>query len=176
MEAPEHLLTFCLGDAWAVIGDDDFRRRDGKADSPAFSSMTHRVLHQVGEHLRQQRRVAGKRHAGRDVGGQHLAAFLGRRRVDLGDGFHDGREVHRAEAGALRAGFHLRDAQQRREDVEQPVGLGLGRGNGVRIRRSGGLVQTLAQAEDCRCGVTSLSPAMKTAVTAWLQAVVDGCR
>ena len=37
-------------------------------------------------------------------------------------------------------------------------------------------VQTLAQAEDCRCGVTSLSPAMKTAVTAWLQAVVDGCR
>ena len=37
-------------------------------------------------------------------------------------------------------------------------------------------VQTLAQAEDCRRGVTSLSPAMKTAVTAWLQAVVDGCR
>ena len=37
-------------------------------------------------------------------------------------------------------------------------------------------VQTLAQAEDFRRGVTSLSPAMKTAVTAWLQAVVDGCR
>ena len=37
-------------------------------------------------------------------------------------------------------------------------------------------VQTLAQAEDFRRGVTGLSPAMKTAVTAWLQAVVDGCR
>ena len=34
-------------------------------------------------------------------------------------------------------------------------------------------VQTLAQAEDYRRGVTSLSPAMKTAVTAWLQAIVD---
>lgn len=120
--------------------------------------MRQRILHEIGQHLRQQLPVPADGDAGLDAKVEPVLQILGRRLVGLADLAGDLRKIDQGEAALLRARLDLGNAQQGREGLEQQVGLGDrgvggGRVLGGRCRMLARIFQTLAQSAERRAQI-----------------------
>lgn len=127
VETAEDLVSFAGGNAGAAIGDRD----DGAAalaaernrDLGSGRAVVDRVLHQVGDQLRQQIAVAPDERgtALRDIK-RHQRVF-GDIDIDLGNDGKHGVDIGRLETLLAGAGLDLGNAQQRLEGDVDPVAL-----------------------------------------------------
>src|SRR5712671_5059765 len=112
----ENMLTFIGGNSGPVIGDRDNRRAIdvfvGNDDLPSGAAMLDRIVHEIGDGIKDQITVTGHQHLTITDNGETGAVLFRRAVVQLDNLTGDFEQIHGAERTLSCLGLDLRNPRQ----------------------------------------------------------------